>query len=96
MYTREEISGVAAEAGLDMAQFESDFHDLAFLDKLAEDHQHSKTLDVFGTPTFVFPDARPVYLKLDRILTEEEAVDFWGVFKATAADRPYVQEMKRP
>lgn len=96
MYTREEISGVAADAGLDMPQFEKDFHDLAFLDKLAEDHQHSKSIDVFGTPTFVFGDARPVYLKLDRIPTDEESVDFWKVFKETAADRPYVQEMKRP
>jgi len=96
LYKREEVVALAESVGLDMAQFEADFQDATCLDRLAEDHQHSQTLDVFGTPTFVFPDTRPVYLKLDRVLTKGEALHFWEVFHNMACEQTYLVEFKRP
>jgi hypothetical protein len=53
-------------------------------------------LDVFGTPTFVFPDAKPVYLKLGRIPDPEGALEFWEEFHRVASGMPFVLEIKRP
>jgi predicted DsbA family dithiol-disulfide isomerase len=86
----------AQEAGLHMPDFVQALDDEACLERLAIDHAQAENLGVFGTPTLVFPGARPVYLKLERVLTLEESLDFWGAFRTTAADRPYVLEMKRP
>lgn len=93
---REEVAAIAAEVSLDMARFEADFNDPTCLDRLAEDHQASLEKNVFGTPTFVFSGAKPAYLKLERVLTKEEALDFWEVFRATITGRSYVLEIKRP
>ena len=87
----------ARTAELDLARFEEDLADPSCLERLAADHTTAVSEhNVFGTPTFVFPGAKPAYLKLTRALTEEEALDFWEVFRSTVVDRPYVLEIKRP
>jgi hypothetical protein len=99
-----ETFGAAAEkAGLDRARFERALADVACRlstagdkQRLATDHTRAVSLGVFGTPTLVFPGAEPVYLKLNRVLSAADAVDFWEVFRSTAVDRPYVLEIKRP
>jgi 2-hydroxychromene-2-carboxylate isomerase len=90
------LLGAAEAAGLDIAKFEQALGDATCLERLARDHAVAVDLGVFGTPTFVFPGARPVYLKLDRLLTAEQSLEFWRVFHSTAVERPYVLEMKRP
>ncbi len=92
----EMLRAVAAQVGLDMAAFEQALVDPTCLHRLAKDHSRAEGLDVFGAPTFVFPGADPVYLKLTRLLTPEESLGFWKEFHSTAAHRPYVLEIKRP
>lgn len=92
----ETILTAAQEAKLDLARFQKDLTDPLCLERLAEDHATAVSKSVFGTPTLVFSGAEPVYLKLKRILTLQESLDFWEVFHSTAVDRPYVIEIKRP
>jgi 2-hydroxychromene-2-carboxylate isomerase len=86
----------AGDAGLDLTAFQETFDDPSCLERVAKDHTRAVGRGVFGTPTFVFPNAEPVYLKLTRVLTPEESLDFWETFRSTAIDRPYVLEIKRP
>jgi 2-hydroxychromene-2-carboxylate isomerase len=86
----------AGDAGLDLARFQETLDDPSCLERLAKDHTRAIGRGVFGTPTFGFPNAEPVYLKLTRVLTPEESLGFWETFRSTAVDRPYVLEFKRP
>jgi len=99
----ETLSVAAEKAGLDRARFERALADVARRlptagdrQRLATDHTRAVSLGVFGTPMLAFPGAEPVYLKLDRVLSTAEAIDFWEVLRSTAVDRPYVLEFKRP
>ncbi len=86
----------ATDASLNLARFQEALGDPSCLERLAKDHTRAVGRGVFGTPTFVFPDAEPAYLKLARVLTPEESLDFWEAFRSTVVDRPYVLEIKRP
>jgi 2-hydroxychromene-2-carboxylate isomerase len=86
----------ARDAGLDLTRFQVALGDPSCLERLAKDHTTAVGRGVFGTPTFVFPRAEPAYLKLTRLLTPEESLDFWQAFRGTVIDRPYVLEIKRP
>ena len=55
VYTRAEVIAIAEEAGLDIDRFQTDFHDLTGLDKLAEDHQYSRTLKSLARPPWFSP-----------------------------------------
>lgn len=99
----ETLRAAAEKAGLERARFEGALADVARRlpaagdrQRLATDHTRAVSLGVFGTPTLVFPGAEPVYLKLSRVPSTAEAVDFWEVLHSTAIDRPYVLEIKRP
>jgi hypothetical protein len=86
----------ARDASLDLTKFQDTLDDPLCLERLAKDHTRAVGKGIFGTPTFVFPTAEPAYLKLKRVLTPEESLDFWEVFHSTVADRSYVLEIKRP
>ena len=86
----------ARDASLDLTRFEEALGDPSCLERLAKDHTTAVGRRVFGTPTFVFPAAEPAYLKLTRLLTPAESLDFWQAFRGTVVDRPYVLEIKRP
>jgi 2-hydroxychromene-2-carboxylate isomerase len=92
----ETLLAAAKAADLDLAGFQNALADPACLERLAQDHTRAVGRQVFGTPTLVFPDAEPVYLKLGRVLTPQEALEFWESFYSTAAGKPYVLEIKRP
>lgn len=92
----ETLSVAASDAHLDAARFQEVLDDPSCLDRLAQDHTRAVSRGVFGTPTFVFPAAEPAYLKLARVPTPEESLNFWEAFRSTVADRPYVLEIKRP
>lgn len=95
--TRPETVLRAAEtAELDMTEFRESLGDPACLDRLAADHTQAEGMDVFGTPTFAFPGAEPVYLKLGRIPDPEEAIEFWEEFQRMITGMPFVLEIKRP
>lgn len=95
--TLDAVSEVARQVGLDMDRFRQDATDRSCLDRLAADHTEGITVyGVFGTPTFVFPGAEPVYLKLRTVPTPTDALEFWDMFRRTAVDLPFVLEFKRP
>ncbi|MGD9047231.1 MAG: DsbA family protein [Anaerolineae bacterium] len=86
----------AEEAQLDLAQFQAALTDPACLERLAADHTRADEMDVFGTPTFAFPGARPAYLKLSHLPGPEEALAFWHEFRQVVVDRSFILEIKRP
>lgn len=86
----------AKAAELDIKQFQASLGDPSCLDRLTMDHTRADEMDVFGTPTFVFPGAEPAYLKLGQLPELEEGLAFWEEFYRMVADRPFVQEIKRP
>lgn len=92
----ETVLVAARDANLDLNRFRKSLGDLYCLERLAQNHTGAVGKGVFGTPTFIFAAAEPAYLKLARVLTREESLDFWEAFRTTVADRPYVLEIKRP
>ncbi len=92
------IKQVAQDVNLDMAQLEQDLQDPSCLERLATDHAQATNpeLNIFGTPTFVFPDASPAYLKIKRLTTADEAVASWQTFYQVTTQQPYIMEIKRP
>jgi predicted DsbA family dithiol-disulfide isomerase len=92
----ETVRYAAETAGLDMSQFREALQDARCLERLAADHVQAVERDIFGTPTFVFLDAVPAYLKLAQTPTPEQSLGFWHEFYRTVAERPYVLEIKRP
>jgi hypothetical protein len=92
----ETLLHAAETAELDMVQFRESLGDPSCLERLAADHTRAKSMDVFGTPTFVFPGAVPVYLKLSRIPDPAEALEFWEEFHRVVTGMPFVLEIKRP
>jgi protein-disulfide isomerase len=96
-YARPETLQLAAEmAQLNLGQFEAALADPACLNRLAKDHMAADELDIFGTPTFVFPGAQPAYLKLGNLPEPDEAVAFWHEFRQVVTERSFVVEIKRP
>lgn len=93
---RATIFAVAGDAGLDMERFERDF-EAATLEPVGADHEEGvQTYGVFGTPTFVFANGQAAFLRLRPLPPEDELLAVWEQFKAIAADRPEIAEIKRP
>ena len=91
------LTRVAEGAGLDMDQFHKDFTGRQLLARLAEDHTYAaETLQVFGTPTLVFPEHQSVFLKMAPPPSSEEAVVAFGEVRTIAEDRRQIREIKRP
>jgi len=91
-----ELETVAHQADLELHRFVVDYRDPGALHRLAEDHNAGVAQSVFGTPTFAFGDAVPMYIKLARVLDAQEAQTAWTEFGTIAQARPYIIEMKRP
>ena len=90
------LKDIAEKAGADMNRFLVDFKDPEILDSLAENHFHAvNDLKIFGTPTFVFNENNPVFLKITSSDTEN-SYDLFNEFVHTAVDRKNVLEIKRP
>lgn len=92
--------GVAAEA-LSAAGIEGDsvveeiLSDRRWLDAARSDHEEGAAIGVFGVPSLVFPEARPVYLKLLGIPEDDRAAEVFRKVEAISLD-PLFQEVKRP
>ena len=91
------LTEVAESAGLDMDQFHKNFTGRQLLARLAEDHTYAaETLQVFGTPTLVFPEQQAVFLKMAPPPSSEEAIAAFGEVRTIAEDRLQIREIKRP
>jgi predicted DsbA family dithiol-disulfide isomerase len=91
------LNTVAESVGLDMEKFRKDIADRRMLLKLAEDHTFAvEKLDIFGTPTLVFPEEQAVFLKMASPPSIVEAVDIFEDVRRLAENRRQIKEIKRP
>jgi predicted DsbA family dithiol-disulfide isomerase len=94
---RATLDEAARRAGLDLPQFARDLEDRSLLRAIADDYAAGRDgCNVFGTPTFVFPNGQAAYLQLLPPPPPEDAVALWQDFVRTVRDRPYLREIKRP
>jgi hypothetical protein len=92
---RNVVVDTAKEAGLDVARFERDLDDPETLKQVGRDHEAAVSQGIFGTPTYVFEDARPAFLKM-YIPPEEQTLEVWDHFVGLARDVKFLGELKRP
>ena len=92
---REVILEIARDSGLDMGSFEKELDDPNTLKKVAADHERAVEMGIFGTPTFVFEDSPPSFVKT-YTPPKEEAVDAFRHFIALSKNSKLFGEIKRP
>ncbi len=91
------ILEVAAGAGLHVPRFESDVADPECRTHLAQEHHRAACLDVFGTPTFVFPGGHTAYFRIRELpMGKREAVDLFQDYRQLLERYPYLETVKRP
>jgi predicted DsbA family dithiol-disulfide isomerase len=66
-----------------------------WLEAARADHEEAAELGVFGVPTFVFPDAAPVFTRLLEVTEGDRAVEIYKRLRSAAED-PLIHEIKRP
>lgn len=87
----------ARASELDLPRFEQDFQDRSLLASIGSDYTEGRQQhDVFGTPTFVFPEGAAAYLKVLPPPPGAAALEFFDEFLTMVRDRPFVHEIKRP
>lgn len=65
--------------------------------RIQQDYQDAAdNYGVFGTPTLLFSDGEPVFLKMSPPAPSDQAQSLFDSVRALSLDRPYVQEMKKP
>ncbi len=92
---RDAILKVARDTGLDMERFEADLDSGETLNTIAGDHEEAATEGIFGTPTYVFPDAKPAFLKMFAP-DQDKAADVWNGVRALSESTLGFGELKRP
>ncbi|MFC1951577.1 DsbA family protein [Chloroflexota bacterium] len=91
------LTEVAKSVGLEMDRFQKDISNRKLLTKLGEDHTFAvETLGIFGTPTLVFPERQPIFLKLSSPPPPEESLSVFTELHNLVEQRRYIQEIKRP
>ena len=91
-----DIEEIARNSGLDMKCFSKDIADRDLLKRVEEDHLAAGRYGTFGTPTFVFEDGEPFFM---RIKAHEDAVEAAKAFDhvyAMMVEAPNINEIKRP
>ena len=87
----------AAEiAELDLPAWKAECDNFVHLNTLRQEHQSAVSQRIFGTPTFIFDGAEPVYVKLSAMLADEDALPYWQDVQKMAVERPLLVEVKRP
>jgi protein-disulfide isomerase-like protein with CxxC motif len=90
------LKRLAAEAELDVAQFEKDLNDRTTLDEIGASHTEAVEKGVFGTPTFVFENGASAFLKIIKPRSPEEAAKAFDSVVAVMEGSLFVGELKRP
>ncbi len=92
-----DIESIARDAGLDMAQFRRDVADRSLLQRVAAEHTEAVTKHhLFGTPTFVFEQGGPIFVRIRAHETAAEAVRAFEMFRALFVAQANFDEVKRP
>lgn len=91
---RDIVVEIAARAGLDMDSFSRD--ETLWLGTVRASHEGAiARWGVFGTPTLVFDETDPMYLKLTELPTGSDRA-LWDSVVAITTAYPEVRELKRP
>lgn len=79
-----------------MDRFRNDLKERRLLEKLAADHTFAvEILNIFGTPTLVFPEQQAVFLKMSPPPLPEESIDVFEDVRRFTEDRQQIKEIKR-
>ncbi len=88
---------VAKSVDLEITQFQKNLGDRQLLTKLAESHTFAvETFGVFGTPTLVFPERQPIFLKMSPPPSPEESLSVLAELRQMVERRQNILEVKRP
>jgi|SRR5690554_3940236 len=91
------ILGVVDKAGLHRARFDDDLANPENRTVLAQDHARAAALDLFGTPTVVFPGGGAAYFRLRELPhSATEAAELVQDTRRLLERYPYLQTVKRP
>lgn len=91
------IQDVVERVGLHRARFDDDLANPENRTVLAQEHARAAALDLFGTPTVVFPGGGAAYFRLrDLPRSRSEAVDLVKDTRRLLERYPYLQTVKRP
>jgi 2-hydroxychromene-2-carboxylate isomerase len=87
---------ILTSAGLDGATVIKELLDNPkWLESARADHEEAAEQKIFGVPTFVFPGAQPVFVRLLEVAEGDRAVEIYGKVRQSAED-PLIHELKRP
>ncbi len=96
-YTLSTLKEVAGKVGLHVPKFENDLSDPECRTTLAHEHHRAAALDIFGTPTFCFPNGHVSYFRIGALpRSDEEAVDLFQSYWQMLERYPYLETIKRP
>ncbi len=88
---------VANNAGLEMKQFKTGLSNRGLLTKLSKDHTFAVgELNIFGTPTLVFPEKQAIFLKMSPPPLPDECLPIFSELSNIACHRRTIHEIKRP
>jgi len=88
--------GAAATAGLDVVQFQTDWHNPQLAPQALLSHQQGgANHHIFGTPTLVFPNHQAIHLELNHIPASAQAVSLWQTILKVAQEQPIIRQIKR-
>lgn len=91
------ILSVAEQVGLHRARFEDDLANPECRTVLAHEHMRAASLDLFGTPTLVFPGGQAAYFRLQELpRSRAEALGLFQETRNLLEKYPYLQTVKRP
>jgi predicted DsbA family dithiol-disulfide isomerase len=91
---RDTLIEAATQAGLDIDRFENDLADTSLWARIGEDYLEGKQKGVFGTPTLVFPNGSPIYVKMRPAAPREDALNVWSQVLSMAG-QTYLAELKK-
>lgn len=90
------LLGAAAIAGLDIEQFQADWHDDHLgLQAFTSHNEGREMYRVFGTPTLLFPNRQAIHLELNGVPVLAQAVTLWETILAVAQSQRVIQQIKR-
>ncbi len=95
--TRSLMFAAAETATLHLACFEQDLDDPEARTALAHEHCRAAREDIFGTPTFAFPNGHAAYFRLRELPADrDEAVALFSNFHDMLTRYPYLETVRRP
>jgi len=88
---------IASNTNLAMKQFRTDLSNRGLLAKLAKDHTFAvEELNIFGTPTLVFPEKQAIFLKMSSPPSPDECLPIFNELFNVVFNRRIIHEIKRP